>query len=321
MFNELHESSINGQPLVFVKSTDIQAYPCGRRRSELININGSTSVDDKIYFPFDPEARLNTEANNRKHSSLNGYTQTYLHDFDSTLNHVNVSLAGYLFSISKDSYGNALNSIEAFGEDLFNYLASKEIEDDMQYLPSADDEGPHRIYANIIIEETPLFSSSSLGKNYNTWVLRNQSDTNLGSTSLDLLNTPAVNSGNSAEASKSDNYYFSGLSFSLYPITGITTEARSVVSIADDNDDDSAPRQYLVSLCILERTKNGDDYEYKVFEQAYLPKVEHGHLENSVKIDTLIVNKIEQSDGTPIPSLKVVEQNGAYQLQFSFGAK
>ena len=69
--------------LIFIKSRYIKAFPCSRRRSNLtIDTDGNeNSVLDKYYIPFDPEARLNTEANNRKHSALNGYKQDYLREW------------------------------------------------------------------------------------------------------------------------------------------------------------------------------------------------------------------------------------------------
>ena len=100
LFNETH---LYGESmLTFIKSTNIQAFPCGRRSSAINydkNSNSKIDDDEKYYFPFDPEARLNTEANNRKHSSLNGYTQTYIKQWDTSQKALTMSLAGYLFSI------------------------------------------------------------------------------------------------------------------------------------------------------------------------------------------------------------------------------
>jgi hypothetical protein len=60
MFTEVHlKNDDSGQKLAFINSLNVQAFPCGRRRSEQI-----TSADDKYYIPYDPEARLNTEKNN-----------------------------------------------------------------------------------------------------------------------------------------------------------------------------------------------------------------------------------------------------------------
>ena len=60
MFIETHKTE-NDIDLTFIKSTCIQAYPCGRRR-----IPDQTAETAGFRIPFDPEARLNTEANNRK---------------------------------------------------------------------------------------------------------------------------------------------------------------------------------------------------------------------------------------------------------------
>ena len=69
MFIETRSDTLANEKIkqTFVKSLNVQAFPCGRRRS-----------DSNQVIPFDPEARLNTEANNRKHSGINGYTQTFL---------------------------------------------------------------------------------------------------------------------------------------------------------------------------------------------------------------------------------------------------
>ena len=105
MFIETYTDEIAGvdQILTFIKSSNIQAYPCGRRRAvedRDLNDNDIVEADEHIRIPFDPEARLNTEANNRKHSSLNGYTQTYLKEWDEKKKLLTVALAGYLFNIT-----------------------------------------------------------------------------------------------------------------------------------------------------------------------------------------------------------------------------
>jgi hypothetical protein len=58
--------------LTFLQSLNVQVYPCGRRRSAVQNDG------ENYYIPFDPEARLNTEFNNRKLASANGFTESYI---------------------------------------------------------------------------------------------------------------------------------------------------------------------------------------------------------------------------------------------------
>jgi hypothetical protein len=215
MFIETHgDTNIT---LTFIKSLNVKAYPCGRRRSEEKTEGGTTTG---AYIPFDPEARLNTEANNRKHSSTNGYTQTYIRKWDNE--NLSLVLDGYLFDIKLDSNHNSENKFgSAIIGSINNYYTKQNINS------SASD--ANKIYANIRIQEVPLYDGFTT---YYTEVLRNQSSTTNPSTTLDLL----VND-NVTNISDSNNYYFSGLSFSTEPL-----------SLPD-----LSSRQRVVSLCILEK--------------------------------------------------------------------
>jgi hypothetical protein len=62
--------------LGFLNSMDINVFPCSRRNSSIIEAH--LEGQSHYYFPYDPEARLTTEANKLKESSLNGFTQTYI---------------------------------------------------------------------------------------------------------------------------------------------------------------------------------------------------------------------------------------------------
>lgn len=303
MFLEKHKSSIkDGITLNFIKSTCVQAYPCGRRRSELVTIDKDKDgkmEDDSFYVPFDPEARLNTEANNIKHSSLNGYTQTYLYSWP-TVNAelikdtIVLVLGGYLFSIKvTDTY----RSPEAFAAKV------------------ADGNTVSKIFANVLIEETPLFSGF---QDYNTSVLRNQTDTVTSLPTLDIL---YVNSANDPDYEKNltnayisnpENYYFSGLSFSTEPLVeGTTTYSIERLEVPNKRI------QYVVSLCILE--KNTEN-QWGISQRALLPHIEHGDTENSVKVGALTADSIKLSSGLRVPALDVVDTgNGTWQLQFSYG--
>ena len=148
---------------VFVKSSSIQAFPCGRRRSTEISTAGSTSTSDKYRIPFDPEARLNTEANNLKHSGLNGFTQTYVKSYNkSYIDGDNefkdgvflFSLAGYLFSIKLT--GDYYDSPNNFGGSIISCIAralydSANSNQDIDTFTANFAEDNSKIYANIRI--------------------------------------------------------------------------------------------------------------------------------------------------------------------------
>ena len=159
--------------LTFIDSSKVRVFPCGRRRS-LIN-NGS--VSDKAYLPFDAEARLNTEANNRKHSSLNGFTQSYIRGLDNGI--LSIAIGGYLFEVQLDS------TLAVFAESV----------------TSTD-----TLYANIKLEEVMLFAGTLDGTipPAKTKILRDQTVAQTPETCLDV---PYSNNSGTG-------YYFSGLSFS-----------------------------------------------------------------------------------------------------------
>lgn len=260
MFNETH--SDNDIKLTFIKSLNIQAYPCGRRRG-FIDADG-TSTDS--YLPFDPEARLNTEANNRKHSGLNGHTQTYLKKWDIQNKLLTMSLAGYLFNIKLDDKYLDINGVNSFGQDIADKV-----------------EATDRIYANILIEDVHLFSGFH---EYYTGVLRNQVSTQNATpeTSLDLLNESASNSTSAADKKNVNNFYFSGLSFSAQPITEeIATRREKPITVSRSSQE---VNQTQVSLCILEK-KEG---KWEIHQPAYLPKIEHGTGEDSIIVGSAEIN-------------------------------
>lgn len=305
MFIETH--SDNGKLLTFIKSTNVQVYPCGRRRSTIIDQD--TTTDDQYYIPFDPEARLNTEANNRKHSGLNGYTQTYLKDWDEANKLLMFSLGGYLFNIelcTKDSNGTVLNDYgtpAVFGFKVIEILkntaeALKDNAKTMAEITAAEAllnniTDATEIYANILIEDVHLFSGR---QEYFTEVLRNQSktDTDNPETSLDLLKSNIANATSEvllASENEPNNYYFSGLSFSTSPLTG-QEKTRSVEKITPVRDAamGKTVTQTQVSLCILEKVKTSaegetlDVWEWKIHQPALLPKIEHGATDDSIVV-------------------------------------
>lgn len=306
MFIETLSFGENNLKLAFIKSLNVQAFPCGRRRA---NLSG-TAETGKAYIPFDPEARLNTEANNRQHSGLNGFTQTYLERWENNM--LALSLAGYLFKIKlEDKYITP----GEFGKALYEVLGK--------------DPDATSIYANIRISSTPLFSADFA--EYHTSVLRNQTASAAPLDAIDVLSTQST--AKRAE----ENYYFAGLSFSTRPIT---VEEDSNVSdktaysptrstyVKEDNE-----AQLLVSLRILDLNKNNSTEEsnwlWQIHEPARLPRVEHGDEAGSVKLDKVALNDLTAGsinaselycNAKPLSMLEVVpnEETGAHRLVFSF---
>lgn len=276
----------NGR-LIFIKSKDINVFPCGRRRSNLIDADDdSSTVSDRYYIPFDPEARLNTEANNRKHSGLNGFKQSYLESWtpDGLLSLV---LEGYLFKITLDF---KYSTEAAFGAALEELLST------------ADSSTIDSIYANIKLDKVKFFEGSKTVPAADTEVLRDQTQTDIPATCLDFLIE-------GEDKSKSENYYFSGLSFSASPV--------------DD----------MHSIKLLTKV----DSVWCIHEPARLPKIDHGDIADSVSVGIIqaksanVTGNIEtmgmlsaaavklkdaNNEDSFAVTLKVKENNGAYQLQF-----
>ena len=267
---DIVEIKNSGTALAFIKSYYIQAYPCGRRGA-----NPEKASDIRI--PYDPEARLNTEANNRKHSSLNGFTQTYLNEWDTTNKYeLSLALAGYLFHISLPTN---YRSVDAFGKAI------------------TTDATATKIYANILLEDVHLFSGYD---ECYTQVLRNQ--TALADNPRLSLDLP-VDENNPTESAV-EGYYFSGLSFSTEPLTGIE-ETWSTLP-----DDRAAVNQLWVSLCLMEKT--GDTW--KIYEPARLPKIEHGTTTDSIVLgdtlvqDTLTVEALAKTNLLQVDSTATIEE-------------
>ena len=286
MFIETH---INDEiTLTFLKSANVQAFPCGRRRSALItadvNGDGNITTEEGYHIPFDPEAKLNTEANNRKHSSLNGYTQTYVKGLsDDTLS---IALAGYLFNIKAEE-GSTYDSIGgSIATALRNFYVATNINDSYESeaeklaaenaLRSTFDTEAKKIYANIRLEDLQLFTGF---QQYMTSVLRDQTGDEIPSVYLDLYN----NAVNDNDYNNCDNYYFSGLSFSTSPLVSIAggdgyePKTRDQLSYTITRDG-SVINQQLISLCVLEKV----DSVWKIHQPALLPFIEHDVDEDSV---------------------------------------
>jgi hypothetical protein len=270
--------------LAFLKSSTVKTFPSGRRRSEEIDKDGSTSIaNDKYYIPFDPEARLNTEANARKHSGLNGYTQTYLKEWDNGTADKNgrllLSLEGYLFDIELSS----LKTPNAFGSEIATQLGATT---------------ESSIYANIILEDVHLYSSASGLQEYYTSILRDQlnAESTTPSPCLDLLDDDNKSDSHSY-VSNLQNYYFSGLSFSISNDTETNkseprTVTRTLSAYAGGAGEDVTVTQQLISLRILEKV--GDTWQ--IYQPAYLPRIEHGTTDDSIVVygDTTIKSSVER---------------------------
>lgn len=297
LFNEVHsfESEI---ALAFIKSLNVQVYPCGRRRS---NPDPSATPGSESYIPFDPEARLNTEANNRKYSSLNGFTLSYVKDWDETNGILTLVLGGYLFTIMLTGFTNTPTDFGGSFLDLWNSSNSLYNPD----MPKPDNKSS--IYANIRLIKAPLFSGFET--KYDTEILHNQSLNSPDNPpkGLDFL---AASQSNYNEPS---NYYFSGLSFSTTPIANsgkggnfLVREEERVVT--DDTE------QKLISLRILKSDDNG--IHWAICEEARLPKIEHGKDPNSIKLQKIFADSIV-IENEAVPTMRLYQTDtDVYQLQF-----
>lgn len=193
-------TSQDDSSLIFIKSKYINAFPCSRRRSTLV-ASASGTVSDKYYIPFDPEARLNTEANNRKHSGLNGFKQSYLYDWNETTGKLCIVLAGYWFDIH---LSDTLKTPSELGEYLESLFAAGNLT---------------KIYAKIKMASTPFFSGGGGVPEARTSVLIHQTADAAIPNSLDML----YNEGDPQEI---DSYYFAGLTLTHQQKT---TESENIV--------------------------------------------------------------------------------------------
>ncbi len=252
----LINNAVNG--LVFVKSINIDVFPSGRRRAAMPD-SGTATTTGSRYIPFDPEARLNTEANNRKHSGLNGFKQSFFKSYETSSigGTISIVIDGYLFNIKLTT---ALKTIESFGNEILYQLGGSTEEKE--------------IFANIKLANVSFFEGADGIPPVSTEVLRDQTlNDDPPSQCLDLL-IPGVSA---ADATQASNYYFSGLSFS--------TSKRE----APDN-------KYKSLLLFIKDETTG---VWQIAETARLPKIDHGSTADSVNIpgDLLISNKSNSEPG------------------------
>lgn len=279
--------------LAFVKSVLIKAYPCGRRKSTLV-----TEGEQKYNIPFDPEARLNTELNNRNTSASNGYTSSYINEWNADSKRFSLVLGGYSFELSlpdDTDETKKMYNINNFGKTLITYLEK----------PSAT-----AIYTNIRLEETPLFRGEV---DYDTWILRDQTDySQTARSELDVEISEKIDLVNQEQ-----NYYFSGLSFSTEPLTEVH-DTRSRLDITT-----TRRQQQVYSLCIMKKV--GDTWCLN--EPAKLPKIEHGESTDSIRVhhfESKAINYVENTAGGPVAKpvavLEVIpptSPNTKYKLKFT----
>ena len=279
------KDTINNNGLVFVKSRCIKVFPCSRRKSELVDADGNdNTVSDKYYIPFDPESRLNTEANNRKHSALNGYTQTYL-NYWSTDGELSVVLAGYLFNIATGETGT--DAVNNFGKAILKAL---------------DTNTPTAIYVNIKLANMTFFSSGTAKiPEATTEVLRNQSTTKEPLACLDLFS--------GSNKTDPDQYYFYGLSLSSENLSKKCPDEGFVsLQLLDYNNDGN---WIIHEASRLPKIAHGDEKDSIV--------VGNLHVTGDATVDGTLWAKtiLQGTDGKPAASLEVVKTTeGQYQLQF-----
>jgi hypothetical protein len=285
----------NNIKLAFLNSTDIYMYPCSRRSSEPLAPQQSSFISQQ-YIPFDPEARLNTEANNMKLSSTNGFAQNYIRSwwtsttpFTKVLENVPgasdvnnsifpglfLNLGGYSFYIpdtdTVDNFGRAvIRDLGLTGTQNFD------------------------IYANIRLEKTPLYQEvdeedEDEGVNVNTWVLRNQTATSVrGTACLDLL----VGDQTANQPDYASSFFFSGLSFSVRPLAGDFSSQnnknkesyKSTIYHVQGGFD-----QQVISLHIMHYSDSNNTWE--IFQPALLPHIWHDPEEDSVAVEYFRVHE------------------------------
>lgn len=279
--------------LAFIKSVLVQAYPCGRRKSTLV-----TEGEQKYNIPFDPEARLNTERNNRRNSALNGYAHSYISEWNTDTKHFSFVIGGYSFDISlPDSVvdDEKMYVVDNFGKKLVSFLETG---------------SATNIYANIRLEETPLFRGEV---DYDTWILRDQTDYSQKARSeLDVEISEKIDLINQEQ-----NYYFSGLSFSIEPLTKVY-DTKSKLDITD-----AGRRQQVYSLCIMKKVED----TWYLNESAKLPKIEHGDAVDSIRVqnfESKAINYVENTASGPVVKpvavLEIVPPtapNTKYKLKFT----
>lgn len=304
MFNKVQSlDASKTKNIAFIESPAVSVFPCGKRRSSPIETSDGTH-----YIPFDPEARLNTEANNTKHVGQNGLAESFVHEYTSGARYLDLSLAGYSFKIllEETASGTTL-SINDFGKELIKYVNTSDTPD------TAD-----KIYANIVIQDIPLFTGDEVVAK--TRVLRDQTSEETINNSLDLLATSTENSDPTP-----DSYYFSGLSFSTFPRIAEGNPADTTATVYETEKIISTEvSQKFVSLCILKKEQD----TWVINQSALLPKIAHGDTIDSVEVYDLKTHNLsitgeptrqieDKSISMPAMSLtKLTDGENTYTINF-----
>lgn len=301
MFNKKHQIGYGSKPeqseqyLSFLGSKYVKVFPCGRRRAY---------KKDGTPIPFDPEAKLNTELNNRKVSGLNSINESFYVGQEWSTKLLRLVIGGYSFDIElADGY----KEIADFCTKATDYIGNNN----------------KAIYANIKISKIQIYESndsydSSDALDSYTWVLKNQSDdTNISHLDIEIKD----------DSSTIDDFYFSGLSFSTYPIVACTaTEAKiqEVVDadyahsdIYDSDSDDVTQQDFSIKLFIYD---NG----WKLNPAILLPELSHGDTDKSVRFTELQADKMVQfigKDKVDVPAMAInykesKDDDNIYQLKF-----
>lgn len=314
-------TDINGSEvdIAFPASIKTLVYPCSRRRSVALDTDNNPTTG-KVSYPFDPEARLNTEHNHRRNVSTNGYVQSFLSGIN--IENVNpdktetavyypsgsldLTIAGYSFKVQFDAGCIKAENDKILSNsvvDGVDFIGKAIAEQNLEYDPNATN---LKIYANIRIEAVKLYETLD-NMVYHSWILHHQDNRGTLSgvdTALDVLRT----SGTETVAETPDNHFFSGLSFSVHPLTANNTDAVSeYLDVSGDN------RQLIVSICILKKNNN----RWEINQEALLPYIRHGIRANSIEVGYINALGITQNN-VPVASLQVENLgDNKYQLVFN----
>lgn len=304
MFNKVHQigSGTNSEEfLVFAGSKYVKAFPCGRRRAY---------ETDNTPVPFDPEAKLNTELNNRKIVGTSGFANSFYNGQEWSTSTLKLVIGGYSFELDLNSDNSALND---FCNNIAKkiYFAEHNAEATVTQLKDFI-KNYNNLFVNIKLAKVKLYESAEDGLDSYTWMLKNQSNDD----NISWLDLPETANG----STEVDNFYFSGLSFSLSPV--VDTQIDSNETLYHAYDSDSTQQNFSFKLFIYSNNS------WKLNPFALLPKITHGDSVDSVQITELQTGSAYISEKvagtlvkTSIPSLKVSYQStttdgDVYRLQF-----
>ena len=255
---------------ICLNSNNINVFPCGRRRAQ---------VDADNFMPYDPEARLNTEANNRKHTSLNGFANSFIKGWNADTKTFSFVIEGYLFDIKLDVENAVVSTLsDLLSEALQNATKQTNIE---------------AVYANILIKNITLFSDNEVGS-YFTEVLCSQDATD--ATFLDRWNA------------QDDTAYFTGLSFSCTSLQN---------TLSSEYNTENGMR--MVSLLVFQNNGNGlEVYQPSLLPNIQHGQTKDSVDITTLDVQNLNVTKNVTLNNIPVMSLSVeATTDDKYQLVFS----